>query len=263
MSENLTQSQKEFFNNNGYLVVENVITHKECDKIISTIEQHADKDYAAILNPDRLEFLVSQSIQKITKNSELPDKVEYINKCIATSKFIRSYLKQKSVVKILESLKNKQVVGLMSQMLFKKANSRYAAQGWTPHQDNSYIRNENGAYITTNLFFDDANKENGSMYVYSKSHLNGIFDAEDRVSYRETKGDNPGRTIDDKILNQFDKIDLTFKKGSLLVLHGNCIHGSYPNVSKRDRPLLSCSYIVKDEYFYPGYNAQRKVIPLN
>ena len=108
-----------------------------------------------------------------------------------------------------------------------------------------------------------ATRENGSMYVYEKSHKFGIFDAEDRPSYREASGNNPGRTIDNKHLEKFKKIDLEFKKGSLLVLHGNCIHGSYPNNSLIDRPLLSCSYIPKGEEFSIGYNAQRKEIALS
>ena len=62
--------------------------------------------------------------------------------------------------------------------------------------------------------------------------IHGIFDAEDRPSYRESKGNNPGRTISDEILNRFERVHINFKKGSMLVLHGNCIHGSKPNISK-------------------------------
>ena len=103
------------------------------------------------------------------------------------------------------------------------------------HQDNSYIKNENGNYVTNNFFLNDANKENGTLYVYSKSHLHGIFEAEDRVSYREAKGDNPGRTISNEILDKFEKIELNFKKGSMLVLHGNCISWVNSKCFKRQR----------------------------
>ena len=62
----------------------------------------------------------------------------------------------------------------------------------------------------------------------------------------------------------YEKVDVNFRKGDLLVLHGNCIHGSYANVSKkRSRPLFSCSYITKGEEFIPGRTARRKVIPLH
>ena len=40
----------------------------------------------------------------------------------------------------------------MSQALFKKANTKSAKQSWLPHQDNSYIQNKDGHYITLNLF---------------------------------------------------------------------------------------------------------------
>ena len=79
MSKFLSKEQIDFYNENGYLVVDNVLSNEQCDKTILQMERHADKDYAAILNPDRLEFLIAQSAEKISKTKELPDKVNYLS----------------------------------------------------------------------------------------------------------------------------------------------------------------------------------------
>ena len=62
---------------------------------------------------------------------------------------------------------------------------------------------------------------------------------------------------------QYQKKDMLVSQGDLLIMHGNLIHGSYPNVSKRRRPLLSMSYITKGEQFIEGNTAKRTEIELH
>ena len=153
MSDFLNNDQINFYKDNGYLVVDDILSEAECDKIIKKMERHANKDYAAILNPDRLEFLIAQSAENLENVNELPDKVNYIGNCQETSKIFNDYfLKNPKSVGILETLYNAEMSGLMTQIIFKKAGSPYAPQAWTPHQDNSYVKNEKGLYVTTNFF---------------------------------------------------------------------------------------------------------------
>ena len=56
MSDFLNNDQINFYKDNGYLVIDDILSEAECDKIIKKMERHANKDYAAILNPDRLEL---------------------------------------------------------------------------------------------------------------------------------------------------------------------------------------------------------------
>ena len=120
----LNEEQVQFYDDNGYLVVEELLPSDECDRMMTIFEEYADEDSAAILNLDRSE----------------PE--------------MRALMKRDAIVSRLEQLQRMEVVGLMSQMLFKKARSRYAVQAWHPHQDNSYPRAEYGAYVTTNIFFE-------------------------------------------------------------------------------------------------------------
>ncbi len=258
----LSKEQKDFYYRNGYLVAPTVFSNEESGTILNILYMHANKDFAAILNPDRPEYLIAQIAQDFPADYPLGKRVDSIESAVETAKIMRNIMKDSRIVSILETLQGKEVVGLQSQILFKQADSPYALQAWEPHQDNSYIKS-NGQYITTNLFLEDANKENGTLYFYPGSHKEGLFPIIERKSYREPAGTNPGN-IAQMPIDKYEKVDVNFKKGDLLVLHGDCVHGSYPNISKtRSRPLFSCSYITKGEEFFPGTTARRKVIPLH
>lgn len=258
----ITQSDIDFYQENGYFIIKDAITLEEADHYRERIRLHANSDFAAIMNPDRLEFLIAQSGWMFSGDSSLPDKVKYVEFCKETSQMTECFFKHPKIVSALEALQGEEIVGLMTQMLFKEAESKYAHQAWNPHQDNAYPRNKNGKYITTNIWIEDADIENGTLYIYPGSHKHGIYEFERKISYREVNN-SPGNKISDDILSLFKKVDVTFKKGDVIIMNGNMIHGSYPNVSKdRNRPFLSCCYISKGEDFDPGYNSQKRPIEL-
>jgi len=258
----ITQTDIDFYNENGCLIIKGALPLEKVDDYRERIRLHANSDFAAIMNPDRFEFLVAQSDWMFGGDSSLPDKVKYIEFCRETSQATEFFFKHSNIVSVLEALQGEEIVGLMTQMLFKEAQSKYAHQAWNPHQDNAYPQNKNSKYVTINIWLEDADIENGTLYIYPGSHKNGIYEFEKKTSYREVDN-SPGHKISDEILNSFEKVDVTFKKGDMIVMNGNMIHGSYPNVSKeRNRPFLSCCYISKGEKFNPGYNSQKKPIDL-
>ena len=227
----LTQEEIRFYKDNGYLVVEGLFSPEECDNILAVCKSRADKDFSAILNPDR----------------EVPA--------------LRNVMKDPRIVHILELLQGAEVVGLMSQILFKEAGSPYATQAWNPHQDNAYPQARDGAYVTINLFLEDADPGNGGMYIYPGSHREGTLPFEPTISYREKTGSNPGNRI--QVPPQYKAVDLIVPRGGMLIMNSNVVHGSYPNRSTtRSRPLFSISYITRGEKFIPGNSAKREEIPL-
>jgi ectoine hydroxylase-related dioxygenase (phytanoyl-CoA dioxygenase family) len=227
----LTQEEIRFYKDNGYLVVEGLFSPEECDRILEIAKSHADDRFSAILNLDR------------------------------TVPAFRDVMKDPKIVRILETLQGGEVVGLMSQVLFKEAGSPYASQAWNPHQDNAYPQARDGAYITINLFLRDADPENGGLYIYPGSQREGTLPFEPTVSYREKVGTNPGNSV--KVPSQYKRVDLIVPKGGMFIMNSNLIHGSHPNGSAaRSRPLFSISYLTRGEKFIPGNTAKREVIPL-
>jgi len=247
---------KKEFEENGYVIIKSFYPKKKCNFFLKKIKLYSDKDFSPIMNPDREEFLTSQSINKISNFKYLGDKANFLNQIKKDCTFFRSVMLNKKILNVLSKIKKKKISALMSQMLFKEKKTKYSKQSWLPHQDNSYPKNKNGNYITINIFLNKASKQNGSLFIYEKSHTFGIFKYVRKISYRE-KDEKPGNFIDTK---KFKKIDLNFNVGDMLILHGNLVHGSYPNHSNNSRPLYSVSYITKNEKFISGLNAQRKVL---
>ena len=227
----LSKDQKVFYRQNGYLVIDDILSSKECDAALKIFEEHADKDYSAIMNLDR----------------KVPE--------------IRNIMKNSKIVKILETLQDAEVVGLQTMFLFKQVGSPYAEQAWNPHQDNAYPLSRWGAYVTANIPFEDQDQENGCIVIYPGSHVEDVLPNEQVKSFQEAPGSRPGHCV--QVPPEYKKVDLILKKGSVLILHGNVIHESYPNTSKdRSRPMLLIPYITKGESFIPGKTAQRMEIPL-
>ena len=163
----------------------------------------------------------------------------------------------------MKSTIGKDVVGLMSHVIFKHQNSKFSKMSWVPHQDNSYPCMANNCYITANLFISDAFKENGCLYLYPGTHKYGLIKFKNFLSYHAKTKHKPGNRVLTK-LNDENKIDLSVKAGDFLIMNGNLIHGSYPNLSKKyPRHLLSFNYGVVGKKFLPGYTAQRKAIKFN
>ena len=248
----LTQSEIDSFHKNGFLVLENLYSKEFTYKFMTSVRRHANEDYAAIINPDRYETLLEMD--------ERPKSDITLEEIKETSELCQKVMSNKTIIKILRTLQKNDVIGLSSQFIFKEAYSSYASQAWLPHQDNRYVDNENGQYITANWFLRPVNKENGGLYIYPGSHRLPLLPAPDKKSYIEDPNDNPGREceIPEEFIDK--KIDLILPLSSVVFLHGNCIHGSYPNNSDRSRPWHSTCYITKGEYYNIGKSSKRTAI---
>lgn len=234
----LTSNQKLFYRKNGFLIVENILNNGQCDRINEIFERHAhDNDntgFKGIMNIDR------------------------------EDRRIRDLMCYYKIVLVLDALQDAEVVGLQSMFLFKK---KLSPQAWNPHQDNAYPRAPYGMYLTGNIPFADQRVENGCMYIYPGSHNEDLLEAEFFKSFHEQTGKNPGHDVSKSLPSKYEKVDLPLKKGSLLILHGNVVHGSYPNNSTwEDRPMILIPYgtkgISQQPNFITGKTGDRREISL-
>tara|TARA_Y100000389_G_scaffold203929_1_gene254145 strand:+ start:707 stop:1465 length:759 start_codon:yes stop_codon:yes gene_type:complete len=246
---------KKFYDVNGYVILEKIFSDIEAEKFNSSVRRHANKSFSALINPDRYDSLLDQD--------ERPKSDITLKEIEETSSMARSIMTDKRMIELLEFFHENKAVGLSSQFIFKEAYSDYCMQAWRPHQDNFYPKSKNAAYITLNWFLKDADKDNGTIYCYPGSHKLGLLPAENNISFREKVGDNPGSEC--KIPEEFldRKTDIIIPANSIVILNGNCIHGSYPNISNRSRPWFSSCYISEDEDFVVGNSSKRKKIKLS
>lgn len=250
----MLKHQIDFFHENGFLVVNDIFTEDDADYCNSLIRRHANIDFAAIVNPDRYEDLITQD--------ERPKSNITLEEIEETCNYFLSAMKNFKLVSALESLSGKEMTGLSSQFIFKEAYSKYASQAWSIHQDGWYPGDKHGDYVTANWFLRDTDVKNGTIFVYPGSHKLGLLHAQPQKSFREDYDKNPGSncTLPDDF--KTEKVDLEISKSSVVFLHGHCVHGSYPNTSERSRPWHSFCYITKGSNFVIGQNAKRREINL-
>lgn len=94
------------FNKNGYVIVK-FFSSKECKKFLKTIRRYANKEFAPIMNPDRLDFLIPQCLDIFKEKKYLGDKANLFKQMKKDTKYLRSIMVNKRIMKYLESIKKK------------------------------------------------------------------------------------------------------------------------------------------------------------
>lgn len=135
---------------------------------------------------------------------------------------------------VLKALFDDEVLAAQSMLYFKPPGAR----GQALHQDNFYLKVAPGTCMAAWLSLDDADEENGGMFVVPGSHQVGVLcphPADPKTSFTVEEVDVPqGMT----------PVPCDLKAGDVLFFNGSVIHGSYPNTSKeRFRRAFICHYM--------------------
>ncbi|MBF0187675.1 MAG: phytanoyl-CoA dioxygenase family protein [Magnetococcales bacterium] len=225
-----------FFHENGYLHIPNFLSSERCDTIMEGIEKRAEGHYHNYLH--------------------LHEEVPEVQALITDSKLLA----------VCDSVNDHRMVPVGSIFFFCKPNNPLEA-GSLPHQEVYAVKAEYGAYLVAAVAFDDADEENGSFIVYPGSHTMGKFPftTKKNFDYREDgqlQQANPIGPITDypKSLEK-TKIQLTYKRGDLLLVHDHVLHYADRNTSKdRWRRKIYMHFIKDGHPFWPGWNARRQVM---
>ena len=221
-----------FYIENGYILIKNLFPKKMCLDAKKNILLCCDENFSQMLNVHKENFLISHNIKKLNKIKNLAMRSDEIKRLSDISKNFLKLARYKKFVNILNNLYKKEIVGVQSQVIIKKPNTHFSKQSYLPHQDNSYAKNKNGLFFTTHLFLEKSNINNGTLYLYPKSHKLGLLKSKAGKSF-----DNNKKAGNKVILNKLDykykKIFINAQQGDLLIVHGNCIHGSIENKSKK------------------------------
>ena len=208
---------------NGYLVLPNLISE---DKLIPILDEcmvvwHREKD----------EY---DSKATWLKNSLLPD-IHH------RSSLVRRYYFDGPLVDIAQQLIGPNIKGATSQLTFKMRGN-IKPFGW--HQDNGYGQLEPANAISTLTALDDADEENGCLWLIPGSHKGGQIDVSDRLSV-QAKLAEKDLSID--IDNDETAIPVPLNAGDAVVLHCHLLHRSEGNMSaNRDRRILFLRYADAD-----------------
>jgi ectoine hydroxylase-related dioxygenase (phytanoyl-CoA dioxygenase family) len=217
----LTEDQKRFYDENGYLLVEEVVTPDQLAELRRVTHEliEASRDVRESNEIYDLDAGHSAEAPRLTR-IKLPHKRHEV---------FRETLVNSRVTEVLTDLLGPDTV-LQTSKLNTKAPGGGAAVEW--HQDWAFYPHTNDSMLAFGLMLEDVDLANGPLQVIPGSHrgpvlshhMNGVF---------------CGAVDPDDPAFEADRIvTLTGKAGAMSVHHARTLHGSAPNRSDRNRLIL-------------------------
>jgi ectoine hydroxylase len=233
----LSQDQREFYFEHGYLVLENFINQDWLDRLWAVTNGFIEKSR---------ERTKSGGVFDLEPNhtAENP-RLRRISQPVEIDPVYEEFGLRGPIVDLAEDL-----VGPNVKYHHSKLNLKWADGGeevkW--HQDIQFWPHTNYSPLTIGLYMDDVNDEMGPMGVIPGSHKGEIFDL---------YGKDGGwvGALDDGDLErvEMDKVVwLKGPKGSVTIHNCRMLHGSAANNSSRSRPLLLHTYASADALTFQG-----------
>ena len=217
----LTPEQIAFYHENGYVLVEDVVTPDQLQVLRDVTYQFIDRSRAVTESDDVFDLDEGHSSEtpRLTR-IKLPHKQHRV---------YAEVLKNERMVGILRSLLGPNVC-LQTAKLNTKAPGGGAAVEW--HQDWAFYPHTNDALLACGLMLEDVTEDNGPLMVIPGTHKGPVLSHHnDGVFCGAVDPDDP----------LFDKdriVTLTGKAGSMTIHHVRTLHGSAPNRSDRARLIL-------------------------
>lgn len=225
----LTNDQVESYNNDGYLIVENVLNGDDVRELGQVTDTFLEK---------------SRNISEHNEDFDLESGHTYENPKLRRIKKPEKqhpvYAKTLSHPRILDVVED--LIGPNIRTLGGKLNMKAPGGGaqveW--HTDWAFYPHTNDDILEVGVPLDDMEIENGCLMAIPGSqkweaishHENGVFVG----------------AVSEDAFNMEDAIPFILKAGSISVHHVRALHGSAPNMSDRSRRLLLIGYLAADAF---------------
>lgn len=234
----LKKEQKQFFDTEGYLVVEGLFSQDE----IEFYKQH---------------YEVMRVAQKINNPTMGDDAIGTLDDpLIEYPRIMQPHRQDEASLKwLIDARLNAVMTGLLGQSPYAVQTMFYfkppGARGQALHQDQYYLRAQPGTCIAAWMAVDDCNVDNGCLRVVPGSQtmpLLCLTESDTSVSFTDVTVEIPDEDM---------VVPAEMKAGDVLFFNGQLIHGSLPNTtSDRFRRALIGHYIVGEaekvyKYYHP------------
>lgn len=217
----LSATQRAFYEENGYLKVENMVTQEQLAELRRITHDLIDQYRGATESNDTFELDKGHSADtpRLTR-IKLPHKQH---------PYFWEILKNSALTDVLTDLLGPDTM-IQTSKLNTKAPGGGAAVEW--HQDWAFYPHTNDNMLAFGLLLEDVSLENGPLQVIPGTHKGPILS-------HFANGVFCGAVDPDDPLFEGDRaVTLTGKAGDMTVHHARVLHGSAPNLSDRNRMIL-------------------------
>jgi len=231
MAVRLTDEQVAFYHDEGYLVVEGVLSPEK----LARLREATDAIIA-----DAADVTASNDLYDL-EDSHRPDnpRIRRIKEPYRHNTFFWDLVADPDMTDIVA-----QLVGPDVRVYGGKMNIKAAGYGapveW--HQDWAFYPHTNDDVLATGLLLDDCDESNGPLLVLPGSHKREVYD-------HHNGGAFCGAFDPDAVgLDVSGAAKLMGPAGSMTIHHVRAVHGSALNTSNRQRRLLLTEYAAADAW---------------
>ena len=229
--EALTPDDVAFYQETGYLIVENRIPDETISAIRSEIARFEAEAAELTASNDRLDLEKSHSPENPRlRRIKLPHKISEVMGTLLRSDHILAPVRD--------------LIGPDLRLHTSKLNMKSAGYGaaieW--HQDFAFYPHPNDDILAVGVLIDDMASENGPLMVFPGSHKGPIHDHHAEGVFVG------GMDLAAAGLDLAQAVQLNGPAGSISIHHGRIVHGSATNTSDRDRRLLFYEIMAADAF---------------
>ena len=217
----LSKDEINFYNDQGYLLVEDVISENQHKEMLALVDGFFEKSKMIKENDNIFDLEDGHS-------SENP-RLKRIKQPHQHSQFFWDIIKESKIEEILKDLLGDNV-SLKTSKLNTKAPGGGAAVEW--HQDWAFYPHTNDNVLALGLMLNDVDIDNGPLMVIPESHKGPV------LSHFNNGVFCGAIDPDDSDFDMSKAVTLTGKARSMTIHHARTLHGSSPNNSNRDRLVL-------------------------
>ena len=217
----LSKDEINFYNDQGYLLVEDVISENQHKEMLALVDGFFEKSKMIKENDNIFDLEDGHS-------SDNP-RLKRIKQPHQHSQFFWDIIKESKIEGILKDLLGDNV-SLKTSKLNTKAPGGGAAVEW--HQDWAFYPHTNDNVLALGLMLNDVDIDNGPLMVIPESHKGPV------LSHFNNGVFCGAIDPDDSDFDMSKAVTLTGKARSMTIHHARTLHGSSPNNSNRDRLVL-------------------------
>ena len=217
----LSKDEINFYNDQGYLLVEDVISENQHKEMLALVDGFFEKSKMIRENDNIFDLEDGHS-------SDNP-RLKRIKQPHQHSQFFWDIIKESKIEEILRDLLGDNV-SLKTSKLNTKAPGGGAAVEW--HQDWAFYPHTNDNVLALGLMLNDVDIDNGPLMVIPESHKGPV------LSHFNNGVFCGAIDPEDSDFDMSKAVTLTGKARSMTIHHARTLHGSSPNNSNRDRLVL-------------------------
>jgi len=236
----LTDDQIQFFSDNGYIIIRNVLAEDEVAPMREALQRVADGE------KDKLRFSV---------DFKRPDKtvMTQLTNVHKSDPVFLKLIHHPVISQMAAELMNTPEVRLWHDQVLYKRPGDGGGVSW--HQDWSYWQPADPAdMITSWTAFDPANEKNGCMNVVPGSHKWGLLKSSIIDAFSPDYDRFLKKAVPEEYLEKLEeRVPYIMNVGDVGFHHCLTLHGSYANKTPRHRRGFVCHYLPQ----HSRYNAAK------